>query len=126
VQVYDGTGFWRWWLLAALTILAGAMTTQALLSVFGVDGLGVATTVLVLAAAPLVTLVHPLLLPEPWATITPWLPHGAALEAGTSLGYFGGEQVLRPSLVLVAWSVISVIPNVASRREPRRQSPATG
>jgi hypothetical protein len=126
VQVYDGTGFWRWWLLAALTILAGAMTTQALLSVFGVYGLGVATTVLVLAAAPLVTLVHPLLLPEPWATITPWLPHGAALEAGTSLAYFGGEQVLRPLLVLVAWSVISVITNVASRRELRRESPATG
>lgn len=126
VQVYDGTGFWRWWLLAALTVLAAAMTTQALLSVFGAYGLGVATTVLVLAAAPLVTLVHPLLLPEPWATITPWLPHGAALEAGTSLAYFGGDQVLRPSLVLVAWSAISIITNVASRRELQRESIAIG
>lgn len=126
VRVYDDTGFWGWWLLAASTILAGAMTTQALVSLFGAYGLGVATTVLVLAAAPLVTLVHPLLLPEPWVTITPWLPHGAALEAGTSRAYFGGEQALRPTLVLVAWTVISIITNVASRRELRTHPHADG
>ncbi|MCW2771596.1 MAG: hypothetical protein JWR27_3029 [Aeromicrobium sp.] len=123
---YYDAPFALWWLVTALTVLAGATTTLALESLFGVYGIGVATTVLVLAAAPLVTLVHPLLLPQPWVTVTSWLPHGAALIAGTNVAYFNGEQVLRPVLVLAAWSAISIMTNVVARRELRRESTATG
>lgn len=121
---YFDTGFGMWWLIASLTVLASAMTTLALQSLFGVVGIGVAMTVMILTAAPLVTLVHPLLLPEPWATLTPWLPHGAALEAGMSQAYFGGEQLLRPILVLLAWTALSLLTNIVARHErPTPNSP---
>ncbi|MCW2790241.1 MAG: hypothetical protein JWP56_2544 [Aeromicrobium sp.] len=122
---YYDAPFALWWLVTGLTVLAGATTMLALESLFGVYGIGVATTVLVLAAAPLATLVHPLLLPEPWASITPWMPHGAALIAGTDVAYFGGEQLLRPVLVLVVWSAISVMTNVVARRELQRDAATT-
>lgn len=114
---YYDTGFGPWWLLTMLTILATAMTTLALESLFGVVGIGVATTVMVLTAAPLVTLAHPLMLPQPWSAITVWLPHGAMLDGGTSQAYFGGEQLLRPLLILVAWTALSVLTLIVSRRE---------
>ena len=117
---YYDTGVATWWLLASLTILAGATTTLALESLFGVVGIGFATAVLVLSAAPLVTLVDPLLLPEPWTTITPWLPHGAALDAATNVAYFGGGQVVRPLLVLGVWSVISLMMTAVARLERSR------
>lgn len=115
---YD-SGFFTWWAIAALTVLVGSVTTLALESVFGVLGLGVATTVFVLAAAPLVRLTHPLLLPEPWATITPWLPHGAALEAGTGQAYFDGPGGRAP-LIAMVWIVLSVLTMVVARRERER------
>jgi hypothetical protein len=119
---YDG-GFLTWWAIAALTVLVGSVTTLALEGVFGVLGLGVATTLFVLAAAPLVRLTHPLLLPEPWATITPWLPHGAALEAGTEQAYFGGPGA-RPVLIALVWTALSVLTMVVARRERGRDSSA--
>lgn len=112
---YDG-GFLTWWSIAALTVLVGTLTTLALESVFGVVGIGVATTLFVLAAAPLVRLTNPLLLPEPWATITPWLPHGVALDAGTAQAYFGGPG-LQPLLIAIVWAVLSVLTMVVARRE---------
>ncbi|AWB93870.1 hypothetical protein C3E78_17545 [Aeromicrobium chenweiae] len=115
-----GTGLAVWWLVAALAIFAVSSATYALESLFGVVGIGVAITVLVLAAAPLVTAAHPLLLPQPWAAITPWLPHGAALAAGTSQAYFGADQVVRPLAVLVAWSVLAVLTSIVARRERLR------
>lgn len=117
---YYDTGLGVWWLVTSLTILAATGTTLALQSLFGVLGIGVATTFIVLTAAPLARLVHPLMLPQPWAAITPWLPHGAALEAGASHAYFGGDQVVRPLLILAAWTVLSLLTMVVARRERRR------
>lgn len=114
---YYDTGFGPWWLLTSLTILAAAMTTLALQSLFGVVGIGVATTVMVLTAAPLVTLAHPLMLPQPWSAITAWLPHGAMLDGGANQAYFGGGQLLRPFLILAAWTSLSVLTLIVSRRE---------
>lgn len=121
---YDG-GFVQWWAIAALTVLIGTLTTLALESVFGVLGIGVATTLFVLAAAPLVSLTHPLLLPEPWATITPWLPHGAALDAGTAQAYFDGPEI-RSLLIAVVWTMLSILTMIVARRERARKSDASG
>jgi hypothetical protein len=112
---YDG-GFLHWSLIAALTVLAGTTTTLALESLIGVYGIGVATTLFVISAAPLVRLTSPLLLPAPWATITPWLPHGASLAAGRGQAYFGGPDV-RPLLVLTVWVAVSVMTMAIARRE---------
>ncbi|MFI5429889.1 hypothetical protein [Aeromicrobium sp. UC242_57] len=123
---YYDTGLGIWWLVTSLTILAATSTTLALQSVFGVFGIGVATTLIVLSAAPLVRLVHPLMLPQPWAAVTPWLPHGAALDAGASHAYFGGDQVLRPVLILTAWIALSLLTTVVARRERQRELTGDG
>lgn len=115
-----GTGLGLWWLLTTLTILAATGVTLALQSVFGVLGIGVSATFIVLTAAPLVGGVHPLMLPQPWSTITPWLPHGAVLEAGTNLAYFGGGQLVRPLLILGVWTALSLLTTAVARRERRK------
>ncbi|MCW2750767.1 MAG: hypothetical protein JWR83_1877 [Aeromicrobium sp.] len=112
---YNG-GFVRWSLIAALTVLAVTTTTMALESLIGVYGIGVATTLFVISGAPLVRLISPLMLPAPWATVTPWLPHGASLAAGSGQAYFGGPDV-RPLLVLAVWVVVSVMTMGIARRE---------
>lgn len=117
---YD-TGVGRWWLITALTLLASATITLALQSVFGVLGIGVATAVLVLSAAPMARLVSPWMLPEPWATIAPWLPPGAALDAARAEAYFGGSPY-QPVEVLAAWSVLAVFVLGAARRERARDA----
>lgn len=112
---YD-TGLAGWWLIAGLTLAACATTTLALESLFGAPGIGVATAVLVLSAAPMARSTSTTMLAGPWSTITPWLPHGAALDAARAHAYFGGADP-RPLLVLAAWSVLAVLTLVVSRRE---------
>jgi hypothetical protein len=112
----DAGALTTWWFLAAVVVLVCALTTLALESVFGVVGIGIASTLFVLTAAPLLSLTHPLMLPEPWATLTSWLPHGAALEAAMGEAYFGGPE-LRPLLVLGVWGALSVMTMLVARRE---------
>lgn len=115
---YDG-GFVAWSLLSAVLMIAVATTTLALESIFGVLGIGLAMTLVVLTGAPLLRLTHPLLLSPPWSVVTPWLPHGAALEAGTGQAYFGGPDG-RPILVLVGWAALGLLTLVVARRERDR------
>lgn len=117
---YD-TGIGRWWLIAALTLLASATITLALTSLLGVLGIGVATAVLVLSAAPMAWFVSPWMLPEPWATIAPWLPPGAALDAARAEAYFGGAGS-QPLRVLAAWTVLAIFVLGSARRERARDS----
>jgi hypothetical protein len=112
---YDG-GFAAWWLAGALAVFTVTATTLALESLFGVMGIGAATALFILTGAPLVRLASPWLLPEPWAAVTPWLPHGAALELASGQAYFGGPE-LRPVLVLVAWTALALLTMVVARRE---------
>lgn len=115
---YDG-GLPSWWLIASLTLAASATVTLALEGLFGVLGIGVAIAMLVLSAAPMARLASPLMLPDPWSTITPWLPHGAALDAARDQAYFGGSDA-QSLQVLVAWSVLAVVTLLVSRRERPR------
>lgn len=117
-QRYDG-GLVGWWLLAALTLSASATVTLALEGLFGAAGIGIATALLVLSAAPMARLVSPWMLSQPWSSITPWLPHGAALEVARAHAYFGGAD-LRPLLVLGVWNAWAVLTLAISRRERNR------
>ncbi len=109
-----------WWLLLALLIGATTGATFALESLLGAAGIGVAATAFVLTASPLVRLVDPLVLPSVWSSVTPFLPHGAALDAATRLAFFGGHGTLRPGAVLMAWVALSLLVVATSRREIRR------
>lgn len=110
----------RWWGVLALTMLATTAATLALAGVLGVAGIGVATLVFVVSAAPLARVEHPLLLPAVWNEITPWLPHGACLNAARQVAWYGGAGVARPLLVLLAWIMASCAVLVVARRERRR------
>ena len=112
---YD-SGFAGWWLLGTLTVLAAAATTMALESIFGVLGIGLATTLFVIEGAPLLRFTPLLLLPDPWAAIAPWLPYGSSLVAGSGQAYFGGSSI-RPLLVLVVWIAVSILTLLVARRE---------
>jgi hypothetical protein len=109
-----------WWLVAGLTMLATGSATLALEGLFGSAGIGLATLVLVASAAPLARVEHPLLLAEPWRTVTSWVPHGAALDAGRQMAFFGGAGSLRPLTVLAGWVAVSYVLLVVARQERRR------
>ncbi len=113
-------GLGAWWLLLALLIGATAGATFALEALLGAAGIGVAATVFVLTATPLARTVDPFMLPTVWSSVTPFLPHGAALDVATRLAFFGGHGILRPGGVLVAWVGLSLLVVGLSRREQRR------
>lgn len=115
-----GGGFAGWWAVAWLAIGATSTATLALEGVLGVAGIGLATTVFVVTAAPLARIEHLLLLPEPWSTVSTWLPHGAALEAARQVAWFGGAGATRPVAVLVYWLLVSLVVLAVARSERRR------
>ena len=105
------------WLLGTLSVFAAGATTMACQSLFGLAGIGIATVVFLMLAVPDYIATHTLLLPQPWPTVDPWVPHSAATSALVSIVYFGGSAALRPLLVLVAWSVLSIGVMALSRHE---------
>ena len=115
-----GGGVVGWWSVLWLAAVATSAATLALEGVLGVAGIGLATTVFVAMAAPLARIEHPLLLPGPWSVVTPWLPHGAGLDAARQVAWFDGAGAARPVAVLTSWLVVSCIVLMVARRERRR------
>lgn len=109
-----------WWLVLALAGLATSGATLALAGVLGAAGIGLATVVFVVSALPLARVEHPLLLPTPWREITPWLPHGAALDAARQIAWYDGVGAAQPLVVLASWVVISCLVLAVARRERLR------
>jgi hypothetical protein len=103
------------WLLGTLTVFTAAMCTLALEGLAGYAGLALSAAVVVLLGAPLFGGVAPLLQPEPWASLSPWAPHGAALAATTQTAVFGGWLAVKPVLVLVSWAVLALLTTLLSR-----------
>ena len=69
----------------------------------------------VLVGAPLFGGMAPLLQPEPWASLSPWVPHGAALAATTQVVVFGGGLPVKPLLVLVSWAILALLTTLLAR-----------
>lgn len=105
------------WFLGALTVFTAGATTMALQSLFGLAGIGISTVVFLMLAVPEYIATSPFLLPQPWPSIDPWAPHGAASEAFTSITYFGGATALKPILIIGAWSVLSIGVMALARHE---------
>lgn len=115
-----GGSLLAWWVVVSLTVLATGSATLALEAVVGVAGIGVAVTVFVVSAAPLIRAEHPLLLPDPWGLVTPWLPHGAAIDAGRQVAFLDVSDAARPVVVLLSWTMVSCVLLAVARRERRR------
>lgn len=109
------------WGIGALTVFTSGATTMAFQSLFGLAGLGFATVLFLMLAGPDYIATHSLLLPQPWPSIDPWVPHGAATSAVVSIVYFGAYTVVKPVLILTTWSVLAVAITVLARRERQRQ-----
>ena len=105
------------WFLGALTVFTAGATTMGFQSLFGLAGIGIGTVVFLMLAVPEYIATSPYLLPQPWPTIDPWTPHGAAASAFASIAYFGGSGALKPVLILIAWAVLSIGVMALARHE---------
>lgn len=97
----------NYWALAGigtLIVLASAVFTLGASALLGVLGVGLAILLFVVLGNPSAGGAYAAeLIPEPWASIGPWLPNGAGLDAVRSAIYFGGHGLGQYVLVLVAW-----------------------
>jgi len=96
-------------LVGALTIATVGAVTIALQSTLGIAGTGLAVLLFVVAGNPSSGGPFPVeLLPEPWRTIGPLIPTGAATTLLRDVAYFPSASVAGPLLVLFAWLVAGV------------------
>ncbi len=87
-----------------LTVAAAGIVTTALQAAFGIIGTGVAILVFVVIGNPSSGgPFPPELLPEPWQSIGPYIPTGAATTAIRDIAYFPDAALAKPFLVLAAW-----------------------
>ncbi len=111
--VTDLTGVCGWVAIVVAATLTASTFTAALVRLVGVWGHGVAATLFLVTAAPLVRATHPLLLPGVWSDVTPWLPHGAVLDVTVHLTHFDGlgsprSWALLLGYVLVSWLTLTL------------------
>jgi hypothetical protein len=96
--------------IGTLTVAAAGTVTTALQAAFGILGTGVAILVFVVLGNPASGgPFPPELLPEPWQSVGPWLPTGAATTAFRNIAYFPDASLLTPLLVLAAWVLVGVV-----------------
>lgn len=91
--------------LGALVIAAAALSTSAVMSVFGMLGNGVA----LFAYAVLGTVAASPLLPAVWHTVAGYLPQTAGSDALRSTLYFESASLIRPVTVIGAYAVAGVV-----------------
>lgn len=106
--------------VAALTVIALALTAAGLIRLIGPAGTAVPFLLFLMLGNPAAGLGSaPELLPTPWAELGQLLPPGAAGSALRGTAAFDGAGVLGPVIVLLAWVAIGVALNVlAGRRTP--------
>jgi hypothetical protein len=97
-------------LVGMLAVLAAGTVTIALQAALGVMGTGVAILIFVVAGNPSSGGPFPSeLLPEPWQTIGPYIPTGAATTAIRNVAYFPDASLAMPFIVLGAWVAVGVV-----------------
>lgn len=123
LQLLPGTrlpgGAWVLLAAAGYVFMMGAVTlaVEALAGLVGTAAVAAAYFVL---ATPLLAGTSHYLLPEPWPTVTPWTPTGAAEQALATLAYLDPGRATRPVLVVVVAAVVAVLVLVSARvlRDP--------
>lgn len=108
-------------LVGALTVMAVGAVTLALMSLFGVVGIGISVLIFVVlgnpsSGGPFATE----LLPGFWRAVGPLIPTGAVTTAIRDIAYFPDASIAGPVLVILAWLVVGVVAALAigSRRGP--------
>ncbi len=111
--VTDAAGALGWVAVGVAATLTASTFTAALVRLVGVWGYGIAATLFLVTAAPLVRATDPLLLPGVWGDVTSWLPHGAVLDVTVHLSHFDGlgsprSWALLLGYVLVSWLALTL------------------
>jgi hypothetical protein len=95
--------------IGALLVLAAAVGTTALQSIFGIAGTLVALVAFLLFGNPSAGLYPGSFVPGFWRTIGPWLPGGAALSVFRGAVYFGGAAIGAPLILLTVYVVAGAL-----------------
>lgn len=97
--------------------LSVSFITVGLQSFLGVVGTTIAILVFIILGNPSSGGPIPTqLLPGIWRTVGPYLPEGAGTDFYRNVVYFGGHNLTRPLLVMVAWLLAGVLLVLASVR----------
>ena len=97
-------------LIGMLTVAAAGIVTTALQAAFGIIGTGIAILVFVVLGNPSSGgPFPPELLPEPWQSVGPYIPTGAATSAIRDIAYFPDARLGTSLIVLGAWILVGVI-----------------
>jgi hypothetical protein len=106
--------FWSVAGIGVLVTLSAATVTIALQTLFGVIGIGLTVVLFVILGNPSAGGAYQApLLPPFWRAISSSLPNGAGTEAVRRIVYFGGNGVMHPIVVLVAWIAVGVVVTLA-------------
>jgi len=108
--------------VAALGVIAIALTAAGLIRLIGPAGTAVPFLLFLMLGTPAAGLGSaPALLPTPWLELGQLMPPGAVGSALRGTAYFDGAGVLGPVVVLLAWVGVGVALNaIAGRRAPAR------
>jgi hypothetical protein len=97
-------------LIGMLTVAAAGIVTTALQAAFGIIGTGIAILVFVVLGNPSSGgPFPPELLPEPWQSVGPYIPTGAATSAIRDIAYFPDAPLGTSFIVLGAWIVVGAV-----------------
>ena len=100
-----------------LAVGAAGTVTMALQAALGLVGTGVAILVFVVLGNPSSGGPFPgELLPEPWRTVGPYIPTGAATTAIRDVAYFPDAPLTTPLLVFAAWLLVGIVVALALSR----------
>jgi hypothetical protein len=107
-------------LVGFLTVAAAGTVTSGLQAALGILGTGVAILLFVVIGNPSSGGPFPAeLLPDPWRTVGPYIPTGAATTAIRDVAYFPDAPLGAPLLVLGVWLAVGVVLALALARGRR-------
>lgn len=110
--------------LLALAVLAAGSATLALEALTGLGGLLIAATGLLLLPLPVLLAGDPLLLGQPWSTVSSWTLVGATADGVRGVTAFSGSGHGRALAVLLATATVAVAVLSATRFVGARESPS--
>jgi hypothetical protein len=119
VGALDGA-FWAVAGVASVLALGVAAAVHGLGRSFGVAGIGLgALVLLLLGQASSGGAVTPLLVPEFFGTVAPYLPTGAGVTMVRNVVYFDGVAIVQPLLVMAGWLLVGLGLERVALRLPR-------
>jgi hypothetical protein len=115
-----GGAFWPLVGVSTVIALGVAGAVHGLGRSFGLPGIGLGVLVLlVLGQASSGGAVTPLLVPDFYGAVAPWLPTGAGVSAVRNVVYFDGAAIAQPLMVLAGYGLLGLTLELVARLRPQ-------